>query len=88
MFFTSQPNRDSIEAFIAAQQNQKFSYAEVGSTRQQAPTGYTVDHNRIKLGQGIDTFERAKRAVQQWKMFDTPWIDLCWPDTPSSRALP
>jgi uncharacterized protein (UPF0548 family) len=82
MFFTSKPNRKSIEAFIAAQQNQKFSYAEVGCTRQQAPNGYTADHNRINLGQGSDTFERAKSAVHQWKMFDMPWIDLCWSDTP------
>ena len=82
MFFSSRPNRTSIEAFIAAQQNQKFSYAEVGCTRQQAPNGYTADHNRINLGQGSDTFERAKSAVHQWKMFDMPWIDLCWSDTP------
>jgi uncharacterized protein (UPF0548 family) len=82
MFFTSKPNRKSIEAFIAAQQNQDFSYVEVGCTRGKAPNGYTTDHNRIKLGHGIDTFERAKRAVHQWKMFDMSWIDLCWPDTP------
>jgi uncharacterized protein (UPF0548 family) len=82
MFFTSKPNRTSIEAFIAAQQHQNFSYIEVGCTRQKAPHGYTADQNRVKLGQGIDTFERAKRAVQHWKMFDMPWIDLCRPDTP------
>jgi uncharacterized protein (UPF0548 family) len=82
MFFSSKPNRTTIDSFIAAQQNQKFSYAEVGCTRQQAPKGYTADRNRIKLGRGIDTFERAKSAVRKWKMFDMPWIDLCWPDTP------
>jgi uncharacterized protein (UPF0548 family) len=82
MFFMSKPNRTSIEAFIAAQQNQDFSYVEVGCTRGKAPNGYTTDHNRIKLGQSIDTFERAKSAVHQWKMFDMPWIDLCWSDTP------
>jgi uncharacterized protein (UPF0548 family) len=82
MFCSSKPNRDSILAFISAQQNQQFSYPEVGCSRQRAPTGYTVDHNRIKLGQGADTFERARHAVRQWKMFDFPWIDLCWSDTP------
>jgi uncharacterized protein (UPF0548 family) len=84
MFFSSKPDRNTIDAFIAAQQNQNFSYAEVGCSRlKEAPNGYIADRNRIKLGQGIDTFERAKRAVQQWKMFDMPWIDLCWPDTPT-----
>jgi len=71
-----------MEAFISAQQKEAFSYLEVGTSRQRAPNGYTVDHNRIKLGYGGDTFERAKRAISQWKMFEMPWVHLCWPDTP------
>jgi uncharacterized protein (UPF0548 family) len=82
MFCSSRPSRNSINAFIAAQQNQKFSYGEVGYSRRGQTRGYTLDHNRIKLGQGVDVFERAKQAITQWKMFDMPWIDLCWPDTP------
>ena len=82
MFCLSKPSRDSIVAFLSAQQNQTFSYAEVGCSRQEAPKGYIADHNRIKLGQGVDTFERAKCALRTWKMFDMPWLDLCWPDTP------
>lgn len=82
MFYSSKPSRDSVNAFVCAQHNHKFSYAEVGRSRQGAPNGYTVDHNRIKLGMGADTFERAKCAVRHWKMFDMPWIELCWPDTP------
>jgi uncharacterized protein (UPF0548 family) len=82
MFYLSKPGRSSIHAFISAQKNQEFSYAEVGHSRQQAPGGYTTDHYRIDLSQGAESFERAKCAVRQWKMFDIPWIDLCWPDTP------
>jgi len=82
MFSLSKPHRQSILAFIAEQQNRNFSYAEVGSSRTQALPGYTVDHNRVNLGQGIETFERAKSAIAQWKMFDMPWLELCWPDTP------
>jgi uncharacterized protein (UPF0548 family) len=82
MFCLSKPQRQSILAFISAQRTQKFSYAEVGRSRQQAPQGYTADHNRVNLGQGLETFERAKSAIRQWKMFDMPWIDLCWPITP------
>jgi uncharacterized protein (UPF0548 family) len=82
MFRWSKPNRDSVIAFLSAQQNEPFSYADVGSSRREAPKGYIVDHNRIKLGQGVQIFERAKCAVTKWKMFDMPWIDLCWPDTP------
>jgi uncharacterized protein (UPF0548 family) len=82
MFCLKKPDRSSTLAFILAQQNQTFSYLEVGSSRQRAPAGYTVDYNRVNLGQGVDTFERAKRAVIQWKMFDMPWLNLCWPDAP------
>jgi|SRR5580658_2433074 uncharacterized protein (UPF0548 family) len=82
MFSLAKPSRSSIQAFISAQQNQSFAYPEVGNSRQHAPRGYISDHNRIQLGQGPDTFERAKHAVHQWKMFDMPWVHLCWPDTP------
>ncbi len=82
MFCWSKPNRDSVIAFLSVQQKQPFSYLDVGSSRREAPKGYIVDHNRIKLGQGVQVFERAKCALTKWKMFDMPWIDLCWPDTP------
>ena len=76
------PSRDRICAFIASQRDQAFSYAEQGATGESAPQGYTVDHHRIQLGWGSALFERAAEALRQWKMFDTGWIDICWPDTP------
>ena len=82
MFCWSKPQRQSVLAFISAQRNQKFSYAEVGDSRRQAPPGYDADRHRVSLGQGVETFERAKSAVSQWKMFEMPWINLCWPYTP------
>lgn len=82
MFCISRPNRNEIAAFLSAQQNQTFSYADVGYSRQQTPKGYVMDHNRIALGMGVETFERAKSAVTNWKMFDMPWVQLCWPNTP------
>jgi uncharacterized protein (UPF0548 family) len=82
MFLLSKPNQNSIRAFIAAQRDQQFSYAEVGRSMEEAPRGYNRDHNRVQLGTGKDVFDRAKAAVQQWKMFDMPWVNLCWPDSP------
>ena len=82
MFCWSKPGREAIEAFLLAQRNARFSYAEVGSSRDLAPAGYTVDHNRIQLGEGVAAFELAKRAIREWKMFDMRWVELCWPDTP------
>ncbi len=80
MFCLSKPSCESIDEFIALQQPKNFSYPEVGMSRLTAPRGYTVDHNRIQLRQGAQTFQRAKRAINQWKMFDMPWLQLCWPE--------
>jgi len=82
MFCLSRPSRNEIDAFLLAQQNETFSYAEVGYSRQQTPRGYVADRNRIALGKGAEAFERAKSAVRNWKMFDMPWVQLCWPNTP------
>src|SRR4029077_17730854 len=82
VFCIKKPNPDSIRAFISAQKSQPFSYPESGCSQGQPPNVYIVDHNRIKLGLGFHTFERAKDAIRQWKMFEMPWMELCWPNTP------
>src|SRR5258708_17015546 len=82
MLCLSKPDRDYIRQFLSSQGRKQFSYAHVGASRACAPDGYNVDHNRIQLGEGAEVFERAKSAISQWKMFDMPWIELYWPDTP------
>jgi uncharacterized protein (UPF0548 family) len=76
------PSPDTIRAFLASQNNRQFSYKQVGASRATAPTGYVVDHKRVRLGAGRAAFERAKNAVRQWKMFDMSWLELCWPNVP------
>ncbi len=82
MFFLSKPSQDLIRSFVSAQKNQRFSYAEAGNSRERILSGYNSDHNRIRLGTGSDAFGCAIAAIKQWKMFDMPWINLCWPGTP------
>lgn len=79
MFRFRRPLDDEIQRFIAAQARQPFSYAEVGATRGQAPHGYAVDHNRVVLGRGPETFARAAAAVRAWQMFAVEGVQLCWP---------
>lgn len=81
MFFWSRPSPSAIAAFLAGLKNQRFSYDEVGRSRGEMPSGYTVDHNRVRLGTGAEVFERAKSAIRLWKMFDLSWVNLCWPGT-------
>jgi uncharacterized protein (UPF0548 family) len=82
MYFLSKPDPDEIRTFLSAQKVQSFSYGHVGASRGRLPRGYTTDHNRIRLGEGVEVFARAVKAIRQWKMFDMPWIQLCWPDAP------
>ena len=83
MFSFFRPNRSDIESFISRSAAQTFSYRDVGGTAKERPqNGYTVDHNRIKLGSGTKVWDRAKPAVIGWKMFDFPWVSLCWPAAP------
>ena len=80
MLFFSKPSPHTIRALLLTQKHETFSYPEIGATKQQGPKSYNLDHNRIQLGQGAEIFERAKRAVRAWKMFDISWLELFWPD--------
>src|SRR5579862_7695747 len=83
MLLLRKPSPQVIQAFLSAQKNHGFSYAEVGQSRNGLPPrGYTCDHNRVQLGMGKNIFERAIAAVSQWKMFDLRWVHLFRPDAP------
>jgi uncharacterized protein (UPF0548 family) len=82
MFLLAKPSQRDIEKFLAAGKLDNFSYPEIGATQERAPSGYAIDHNRIKLGIGSATFEQAKLAIRQWKMFDLGWVKLYKQSTP------
>jgi uncharacterized protein (UPF0548 family) len=82
MFFLKKPTNKIIKEFLTSQLNSTLSYREVGATRNGAPKGFIVDHNRIKLGEGPNTFQLAKNAIRKWEMFNIGWVELLWPDTP------
>jgi uncharacterized protein (UPF0548 family) len=82
VFFLLKPAPRVISEFLETQKTQPFSYAHVGASRDQAPHGYDVDHHRVQLGYGADMFEKAREALQHWKMFCIPWLTLCSPNAP------
>jgi uncharacterized protein (UPF0548 family) len=82
VFRLSAPSDDEIRRFISRQKDSGFSYPEVGASATAAPTGYNVDHNRIRLGKGEDTWQGAANAIRAWKMFSMPWVSLHWPSAP------
>src|SRR5438552_2805270 len=76
MFLLSKPDPAAVRSFLESQRGQPFSYAEVGASQAAAPPGYNVDHNRIQLGNGRETFSKAIVAIRDWKMFDFDWIEI------------
>ncbi len=89
MFSIKKPVRSEIHKYLETNRSSNFSYRDVGRTkdilvqREDAAdlNAYNVDHNRTVIGKGDEDWETTKKAVANWKMFDMPWVQLCWPDT-------
>jgi uncharacterized protein (UPF0548 family) len=81
-----EPSDDRVRRFLDDQRSLSFSYTEVGASRGRAPIGYGVTHHRGRLGRGPQTFALAVQALKHWKMYETGWTRLCWPDTPISKG--
>lgn len=82
MFLLSQPSADRIQKFIFSQRDRPFSYSQVGATRApDPPVGFNVDHNRRRLGEGEETYQRAVAALKTWKHFDLGWVKIVPPDS-------
>ena len=88
MFLLTKPTSPQIDSFLEKASGSGFSYPYIGATRdgfrrqrkQPNSMKYNIDHNHIVIGNGEEDFERAKQAIRGWKMFDFPWVGLCWPD--------
>ena len=86
MFLLRKPSQKIVAQFIASQRSLPFSYAAVGATQDTATAeqlpGYNVDHNRIKLGEGAETYRRAVAALKSWQQFELGWVTIVPPGEP------
>jgi len=82
MFLLRQPTEAVVRRFISSQKGLPFSYSEVGATQTGPPASYTVDHNRIRLGEGRETFMRASDALSKWRHFELGWASVMPPGSP------
>jgi uncharacterized protein (UPF0548 family) len=83
MFFLTRPTAQRIDRFRQMAEQDGFSYPEVGATLGETiPNRYNLDHNRIRLGEGLPLFEHAYAALQAWKMFEVGWVELLHPPEP------
>ena len=76
------PDEEAIRVFLASQANLGFTYAAVGATAAVPPHGYTVDHTRIRLGEGEKCFAAAKAALGSWRQFADHWLEACCFENP------
>jgi uncharacterized protein (UPF0548 family) len=77
VFQLTPPSLRQIHAFVARQRDAALSYAEVGATRDaRAPAGYTVDHNRVRVGTGAEAFRDAVDALRAWRMTALGWASV------------
>lgn len=86
MFLLRKPSDEIVAQFLASQQELPFSYAAVGATQEQATAdqlpGFNVDHNRIRLGEGAETYRRAVAALKSWRQFEIGWVTVVPPGEP------
>src|ERR1700745_1903570 len=83
MFFLTRPTAQRIDRFRQTAEQDTFSYPEVGATLEgMLPERDNMDHNRVRLGQGLSLFNHAFTALQAWKMFDIGWVELLHPPGP------
>lgn len=78
MMSLSRPSESAVRELMHQQGNLSFSYPDVGITRKSlpVPNSYDIDHSRVRLGSGEETFERAKQALRNGKMFDLGWLEM------------
>lgn len=82
MILLREPSDARVRRFLDEQRSLPFSYPEVGASHDGAPPGYPVNHHYGRLGAGLETYARAVEALRNWKMYETGWTKLCWPDAP------
>jgi uncharacterized protein (UPF0548 family) len=75
VFCVTKPNPQEIRDFYDRLPHSKLSYQEIGATSSRIPINATLDHNRIRLGQGVAAWNKATEAVRAWRMFDLGWTE-------------
>ena len=79
------PSPERVRQFIATQNEQAFTYPESlqAYTRdaRKAP-GFNNDAQRVRVGQGPEAFQLAKKALQEWVHFPRHWTPVEHLDAP------
>jgi uncharacterized protein (UPF0548 family) len=75
MFWRRCPSSQEVEQFLDDSRSLPLSYGRIGITREDRPRG-RLDEHVVIIGHGSSDFERASRALEEWKHFDLSWVRL------------
>ena len=67
MLLFRKPEPKTVRDFLDSQAKLELSYAAVGATGTNPPSGFIVDHTRAELGRGEQVFEKARSALNSWQ---------------------
>ena len=79
-FSFRRPPEDAIQTLIGRHADEPWSYDWPNITRgDPAPMpGWQIDRHRVLLGHGAETFEAARRAICEWRMFPKEMCEVFW----------
>jgi uncharacterized protein (UPF0548 family) len=86
MLSLTRPSEACICEFLARRRGLPYSYPDVGCSLGEPPAGYVRDHNRVRLGEGQHTFDRACAALRHWAMFRVGWVEIRPPEAPIAEG--
>jgi uncharacterized protein (UPF0548 family) len=75
MFLPRRPSPQTIKQFLERSGSLPLSYEPIGIAKE-SPPGFKTDEASSVIGQGVETFGRAKQALKNWKQFDLGWVEL------------
>ena len=74
VFCLRRPSEPALRQWLIGQSGQPFCYASVGASREAlAPRGWFVNQARVRLGAGAATYQRARKALANWRMIPA-WV--------------
>jgi uncharacterized protein (UPF0548 family) len=78
MFSLNRPSDKLINEFLRSEQLQQFSYGEVGYTRScdKPPLGYRCNYRQVKVGEGVDVFEKAVATLKVFGHMNFDWVKV------------
>ncbi len=75
------PSNQTLSLFLREKQGAFFNYQEQLGTKHKTLNGYDNDHSSILLGQGINVWDKAKSALNNWQQFPSGWTKIYTNDT-------